>query len=682
MKSERFRIFILALILLSRWLSAQPVGEPEVRWLAGGNIIGPNLVAFSADGTAVFTHAAADFGLKKWDFTTRRLLSLTPVPEKFTMTAGLSNDQRKVAMISSYGLLHLCRVDDGSVIWSVRLGTVADTLSFSSDDRLLLTQELFGVIRVWRTADGEPIEATFTDGSGNSTNAFRWAEFFNATEFLALADGEVIRFNAETGDAAWRTVDPALGGAWVAAVAPDGTEFCVAATNGLRRYAVADGQLIADLYTPPTDVTRLAYSPDGATLAVALHSGGIELRDVADGSLKGTLSGIPAGEATINAIAWSPDGQRLVAGGTYGSYWWSLTGDTNAQPLIPLVRALRTPARFSHDGQWVVKGSWPHDVVLLNATNGLVAHRWTLEPEADVERACPSPTTNVVFIPIRTGHLEIRTLPEGTLLNRVCLLTDVASWFDLEVSADGSRLLAFEEWPSERFTVFSTETWQALRSVTHRGIMRARISPDGTRVVSSDCWNTFVWMVDGDSRPVVIPGGGSLEFGAEPDQVWTLNREGWIDLWRMTDGSHLGGVKIPLTNYTAVLSPNRRLLLTSQSGRQPMKIWRTDNGACIAQIAGPAAIQLIQFTAAADHRWLVATRRDGSLLAFDFPFFIQDPVVAGGQLHLRLVGAPGPFQIESRSLTDTGWSVVSEPFDEQIWVPLAGDVGRLYRARR
>ena len=72
-------------------------------------------------------------------------------------------------------------------------------------------------------------------------------------------------------------------------------------------------------------VIDLAWSPDGATLAVASAAGGITLHDAATGAVRYTLPGHDEG---ANALAWSPDGTLLATGGQDGKVklWHTATG--------------------------------------------------------------------------------------------------------------------------------------------------------------------------------------------------------------------------------------------------------------------------------------------------------------------------------------------------------------------
>ncbi len=87
------------------------------------------------------------------------------------------------------------------------------------------------------------------------------------------------------------------------------------------RRAAAFSPFLADVYlwpdsksqrleiTMPAKVSKLAFSPDGAILAVGLEDGSAQLRDAVSGALSTTLRDMPG---ALTDISFSPDGSRIL----------------------------------------------------------------------------------------------------------------------------------------------------------------------------------------------------------------------------------------------------------------------------------------------------------------------------------------------------------------------------------
>ena len=70
-------------------------------------------------------------------------------------------------------------------------------------------------------------------------------------------------------------------------------------------------------------VTKIVFSPDGATLASASEDRTIRLWDVATGTHRHTLTGH---QSYIYSVAFSPDGLTLASGGENGRIrFWNVT---------------------------------------------------------------------------------------------------------------------------------------------------------------------------------------------------------------------------------------------------------------------------------------------------------------------------------------------------------------------
>ncbi|NDJ51463.1 MAG: hypothetical protein GYB68_00085, partial [Chloroflexi bacterium] len=95
-------------------------------------------------------------------------------------------------------------------------------------------------------------------------------------------------------------------------------------TRVLLRY-VEDGQPLAELIGESGEVTALAFSPDGATLAVGTTTGYISLFDVEEAELILTWRA----HSQTTSLVFNPTGDVMISGGVDGAimFWDVQTGE-------------------------------------------------------------------------------------------------------------------------------------------------------------------------------------------------------------------------------------------------------------------------------------------------------------------------------------------------------------------
>ena len=109
---------------------------------------------------------------------------------------------------------------------------------------------------------------------------------------------------------------------------PDGTQFAVATNIGIWIYDTQTGTEITMLKQPGQGFGKVAFSPDGHTLACATGSSGrgeVQLWDKAAGKLVTTLPS-PIG---ISSLFFSEDGTKLACAGYFGRvHVWEISTET------------------------------------------------------------------------------------------------------------------------------------------------------------------------------------------------------------------------------------------------------------------------------------------------------------------------------------------------------------------
>lgn len=410
-----------------RTLTAAPGPEPTVD--------APHGVAFSPDGRYVVA-APGHLRAALWDLQTGGLVRTFTGHEWEIADVAFAPGGDRVATAS---------IDGTAKIWDARTGRAVTTLADHKGD----------VVSVAWSPDGGRLATGATDGG---------VRVWDVSTGMLLQS--LVGHQGAVG-----SVDFTAEGSGLLSAGPRTTRLWDLSVGGAREWV-----------TVPASANHyggLAFAPDGRSFAVAGPRSGATIHDASTGRTLHQLGGI---QLTINQLAFSPDGRRVV--GTAGSG----ANPDRANRVVPvwdtasgaLVRTLQghtgdvSNAVFSPDGRRLATSSVDGTVRLWDAETGSVlrshdvgADAWALAFSPDGSNVVAGPDSNGAMSVLETADLT-RT---GGIGPHEEALIDLAFIDDRTVVSVGSDSTG---------RVWDLRSGRALRSLRgHNGaVLGVAVSPD------------------------------------------------------------------------------------------------------------------------------------------------------------------------------------------------------------
>jgi RNA polymerase sigma factor (sigma-70 family) len=350
-------------------------GKPVRQFRGEGNYV--HALAFSPDGTGLLT-AVLNGPAAVWDVTTGKPLAPLPGQPRDVQALAFSPDGKVLATGAGSGRLRLWEWPARKERWDVAAHPDGiHTLSFSPDGRTLASGSPESAIHLWDVATGKPLGRTaghqervtavayapdggtiFTGGWDRTVRAWDAASGTERATFLIGTEKEDARSPFPVGTLSGLAVAPdgkllavvcgdesvrfwelpsgkelyRLRGSCVA-FAPDGRLFACGGrgTEGaeinmgvIRLHARDTGKLVRELHGHKTQITALAFTPDGKTLVsrgmvlFGMRTGEpgesetefLRVWDVATGRQRRAFPGRPL---LAGGLVLSPDGRTLVS---------------------------------------------------------------------------------------------------------------------------------------------------------------------------------------------------------------------------------------------------------------------------------------------------------------------------------------------------------------------------------
>ena len=362
------------------------------------------------------------------------------------------------------------------------------------------------------------------------------------------------------------------GPVWKVAFSPDGHTLATASQDGtIRLWNVTDPVHPTALGQPLTGhngpVYAMAFSPDGKTLAAGSPGSLIRLWNVTDPTHATAIGQLLTGlTGSVNSVAFSPDGKTLAAAsvGDERIRLWNVTSPGHA---IPLGQPLTGPTggvwsvAFSPDGRTLASGNDNDTIRLWNVTDP--AHAI---PIGQSLTGLTGPVFSVAFSPsgntlaagsggnddaVRLWNVTgpAHAIPIGQSLTGP---TNAVS--SVAFSPDGNTLAVASQDDKIRLwnvtdPAYATLIGQPLTG--HTGpVYSVAFSPDGNTLASGSGDDTArLWNLPSTVLTGQIGTIRSVAFSPDRHILVTGSQNGTIRLWNVTNPTHPTLEGEPLTGY-------------------------------------------------------------------------------------------------------------------------------------
>ena len=305
-------------------------------------------------------------------------------------------------------------------------------------------------------------------------------------------------------------------------------------------------------------ITRIAWSPDGKTLASPSRDSSIRLWDATTGELQQTLDGNAGGHTVwYSSVAWSPDGSQIAA----------TSGDRSVE-LWDVEKGNMYWALDGHTGP-VHSVSWsPDGAEIVTASSDGTVRLWDID-QTDLKWTATDHSNSV---------LAVAWSPDGKMVASGSADNTVRIW---EKHIGLTSRLTFEGHSDP----VSSVCW------SHDGSLVASGSFDNTVRIWDAATGRQKFILEGHSDTIV-----SVSFSANDELLASKSKDGTVRIWRCDPWDLVAVLEeqIYLDDYSsAVFHPESMVLASLGKANAVIRLWDLD---LPFLLGGVTAVDTVHYT--------------------------------------------------------------------------------------
>ena len=447
------------------------------------------IVVFTPDGSRVISCGREDGDVKIWDAASGRWLGSFHVDDRLLENMALSPDGKILAIVGHAEVATLWYLASQRCL--ARLGPIhlaVSGVAFSHDGTRVATGGSDRIVRLWEARTGRPMH-----------------------EFAGHLDGiQSVAFAPD-----------------------DRTLISAGGDRTVRLWDVAARRSLGVHSGHGNRVWGVSVSPDGQTIASAAGDGTVKLWDSRPPEIPSRL----VAEEPLKALAFSADGQTLISAGAGGliSRWHPRTGGLRETWRLGDSRSIEDIILDRHGTVAAIRRKGGlieiHDLILRRRLN-------TIGPvTVPVARMAFDPGGHAIVVAegVKGASLrDVRGASRSAVLEGDIGRAVFGPSGRIFCSADwGKHLIVWDpaggQWKTHRFP---WAPWSC-----------ARLSPDGTRFVTTDGHVASIWNSDSLERLAFLDGHTAeiqtLDFSPDGRTLASGDEIGVVKLWDVAAGEEL-----------------------------------------------------------------------------------------------------------------------------------------------